>query len=64
MLTITSQREKVIDFTKPVMSLGIGILYKRTLTVNEYFIFLYPLYLETWLFLMLSYFGELFVYKL
>ena len=28
-LTITSKRERVIDFTKPFMSLGISIMIKK-----------------------------------
>lgn len=27
-LTITAEREKVIDFSKPFMSLGISIMYR------------------------------------
>jgi len=49
-LTITSQREKLIDFTKPIMSLGIGILYKREkLKSIDLFAFLSPFSSGTWL---------------
>lgn len=35
-MTINYARESVIDFTKPFMNLGIGILFKvRTLPVNN-----------------------------
>lgn len=36
-MTINYARESVIDFTKPFMNLGIGILFKvRTVPVNRY----------------------------
>ncbi|GAA6085070.1 glutamate receptor ionotropic, kainate 4, partial [Tachysurus ichikawai] len=34
-LTITAEREKVIDFSKPFMTLGISIMYRVHLAVNE-----------------------------
>ena len=49
-LTITSQREKLIDFTKPIMSLGIGVLYKRDkLKSIDLFAFLSPFCWDTWI---------------
>ncbi|KAM8840554.1 glutamate receptor ionotropic, kainate 5-like isoform 1-T12 [Spinachia spinachia] len=54
--TITSEREKVIDFSKPFMTLGISILYR----VNPgrkpgYFSFLDPFSPAVWLFMLLAY---------
>ncbi len=46
--TITSEREKVIDFSKPFMTLGISILYRVHL-VNS------PLHLSADLFLLSSF---------
>ncbi|CAF1041188.1 unnamed protein product [Didymodactylos carnosus] len=49
-LTITSAREKVIDFTKPFMNFGITILFRKPLrTKPNLFAFLAPLSLEVWL---------------
>ncbi|XP_070292440.1 LOW QUALITY PROTEIN: glutamate receptor ionotropic, kainate 5-like [Salvelinus sp. IW2-2015] len=54
--TITSEREKVIDFSKPFMSLGISILYRVHLGRKPgYFSFLDPLSPAVWLFMLLAY---------
>ncbi|XP_056300740.1 glutamate receptor ionotropic, kainate 5 [Pseudoliparis swirei] len=54
--TITSEREKVIDFSKPFMTLGISILYRVQLGRKPgYFSFLDPFSLAVWLFMLLAY---------
>ncbi|CAF1037279.1 unnamed protein product, partial [Didymodactylos carnosus] len=57
-LTITSAREKVIDFTKPFMNFGITILFRKPLrTKPNLFAFLAPLSLEVWLCMGAAYVG-------
>ncbi|XP_029700408.1 glutamate receptor ionotropic, kainate 5-like [Takifugu rubripes] len=54
--TITSEREKVIDFSKPFMNLGISILYRVHLGRKPgYFSFLDPFSPAVWLFMLLAY---------
>uniref|UniRef100_A0A8C6MGH5 Glutamate receptor n=1 Tax=Nothobranchius furzeri TaxID=105023 RepID=A0A8C6MGH5_NOTFU len=54
--TITSEREKVIDFSKPFMTLGISILYRVHLARKPgYFSFLDPFSPAVWLFMLLAY---------
>ncbi|XP_028819512.1 glutamate receptor ionotropic, kainate 5 isoform X3 [Denticeps clupeoides] len=54
--TITSEREKVIDFSKPFMSLGISILYRVHIGRKPgYFSFLDPFSPAVWLFMLLAY---------
>ncbi|XP_054620044.1 glutamate receptor ionotropic, kainate 5-like isoform X3 [Dunckerocampus dactyliophorus] len=54
--TITSEREKVIDFSKPFMTLGISILYRVHLGRKPgYFSFLDPFSPGVWLFMLLAY---------
>ncbi|KAG5856220.1 hypothetical protein ANANG_G00005730 [Anguilla anguilla] len=54
--TITSEREKVIDFSKPFMNLGISILYRVQLGRKPgYFSFLDPFSPAVWLFMLLAY---------
>ncbi|XP_048850130.1 glutamate receptor ionotropic, kainate 5-like isoform X1 [Brienomyrus brachyistius] len=54
--TITSEREKVIDFSKPFMSLGISILYRvHPGRKPGYFSFLDPFSPAVWLFMLLAY---------
>ncbi|XP_041823097.1 glutamate receptor ionotropic, kainate 5-like isoform X3 [Melanotaenia boesemani] len=54
--TITSEREKVIDFSKPFMTLGISILYRVHLGRKPgYFSFLDPFSPAVWLFMLLAY---------
>ncbi|XP_041357983.1 glutamate receptor-like isoform X2 [Gigantopelta aegis] len=49
-LTITSDREKVLDFTKPFMSLGISIMFKKPEDQEPHvFSFMEPLSQEIWL---------------
>lgn len=48
-MTITSERERVIDFSKPFMSLGISIMIKKPVKPNPgVFSFLNPLSKEIW----------------
>lgn len=57
-LTITSARERVIDFTKPFMSLGISIMIKKPIKKNPgIFSFKNPLSEEIWMCIILSYLG-------
>lgn len=57
-LTITSARERVIDFTKPFMETGISIMIKRPKEkYSEVFSFLNPLSHEIWLCIIMSYIG-------
>ncbi|KAJ3598459.1 hypothetical protein NHX12_001969, partial [Muraenolepis orangiensis] len=54
--TITSEREKVIDFSKPFMTLGISILYRVHLGRKPgSFSFLDPFSPAVWLFMLLAY---------
>uniref|UniRef100_A0AAV2MAK9 Glutamate receptor n=1 Tax=Knipowitschia caucasica TaxID=637954 RepID=A0AAV2MAK9_KNICA len=54
--TITSEREKVIDFSKPFMTLGISILYRVHMGRKPgYFSFLDPFSPAVWLFMLLAY---------
>ena len=55
-LTISFQREQVIDFTKPFLNLGISILYKRPKKKTpNLFSFLSPLSIEIWLYMIAAY---------
>ncbi|KAI1285945.1 Glutamate receptor 3 [Halotydeus destructor] len=57
-LTITSARERVIDFTKPFMSVGISIMIKKPVKKNPgIFAFMNPLSQEIWMCIILSYMG-------
>ncbi|XP_063310987.1 glutamate receptor ionotropic, kainate 3 [Pelobates fuscus] len=57
-LTITHIREKVIDFTKPFMTLGISILYRKANgTSPSVFSFLNPLSPDIWMYILLAYLG-------
>lgn len=47
-MTITSERERVIDFSKPFMSLGISIMAKKQHQKAGMFSFLNPLSKEIW----------------
>ncbi|XP_069796201.1 glutamate receptor ionotropic, kainate 5 isoform X2 [Narcine bancroftii] len=54
--TITAEREKVIDFSKPFMTLGISILYRMHMGRKPgYFSFLDPFSPAVWLFMLLAY---------
>jgi len=55
-LTISYLREKVIDFTKPFMNLGISILFKRPQRESPgLFSFLNPLAIEIWVYVIAAY---------
>ncbi|KAM8710464.1 hypothetical protein ACLKA7_017133 [Drosophila subpalustris] len=57
-MTITAERERVIDFTKPFMSLGISIMIKKPVKQTPgVFSFLNPLSQEIWISVILSYVG-------
>ncbi|KAF7663317.1 hypothetical protein LDENG_00214110, partial [Lucifuga dentata] len=54
-LTITYVREKVIDFSKPFMTLGISILYRKPNGTNPgVFSFLNPLSPDVWMYVLLA----------
>lgn len=56
-LTITADRERVIDFTKPFMSLGISIMIKKPAKKNPgIFSFMNPLSQEIWMLIIISFF--------
>lgn len=55
-MTITYEREKVVDFTKPFLNLGITIVYKRPVkTPPELFSFLSPLSIHVWIYMLAAY---------
>ncbi|XP_044767119.1 glutamate receptor ionotropic, kainate 2 [Coccinella septempunctata] len=55
-MTINYARESVIDFTKPFMNLGIGILFKvPTSQPARLFSFMNPLAVEIWLYVLAAY---------
>lgn len=57
-LTITYERESVVDFTMPFMSLGIGILVKKpTKASPKLFEFMLPLAPEVWIYLITAFVG-------
>jgi len=57
-LTITSDRERVVDFTKPFMNLGISIMIKKPEKQKPgVFSFMDPLHYYIWLCIVLSYVG-------
>ncbi|XP_077301920.1 glutamate receptor 1-like [Arctopsyche grandis] len=57
-MTITSERERVIDFSKPFMSLGISIMIKKPVKQKPgVFSFLNPLSKEIWVCVIFSYLG-------
>ena len=57
-MSISSQRERVVDFTKPYMSLGISIMIKKTaLKKASVFSFMDPLSYEIWMCILFAYIG-------
>ena len=57
-LTITAQREKIVDFTKPFTTLGISIMIKKPQkTKPSVFSFLDPLSYEIWMCISFAYIG-------
>nr|NP_001191398.1 glutamate receptor subunit protein GluR3 precursor [Aplysia californica]AAP41205.1 glutamate receptor subunit protein GluR3 [Aplysia californica] len=56
--TITADRSRVIDFTKPFMSLGISIMIKRPQPAGKHFFsFMEPLSYEIWMCIVFAYIG-------
>ena len=54
-ITISNQREKMIDFTKPFMHLGISILYRKPAAQPpDLFSFLHPFSPEVWLYIVMA----------
>ena len=57
-LTITSARERVVDFSKPFMSLGISIMFKKPeKDVPGVVSFMKPLSYEIWMCVIFAYIG-------
>ncbi|XP_041357984.1 glutamate receptor-like [Gigantopelta aegis] len=57
-LTITAARERVLDFTKPFMSLGISIMIKKPENQKAHvFSFMDPLSYEIWMCIVFAYIG-------
>ncbi|KAL5293227.1 GRIA2 family protein [Megaselia abdita] len=57
-MTITAERERVIDFSKPFMSLGISIMIKKPIKQTPgVFSFMNPLSQEIWVSVIFSYIG-------
>ncbi|XP_043972197.1 glutamate receptor ionotropic, kainate 2 isoform X3 [Gambusia affinis] len=57
-LAISYVREKVIDFSKPFMTLGISILFRKPNGTNPgVFSFLNPLSPDIWMYILLAYLG-------
>ncbi|ESO06204.1 hypothetical protein HELRODRAFT_64965, partial [Helobdella robusta] len=57
-LTITSARERVVDFSKPFMSLGISIMIKKITKENPGIVgFMKPLSHEIWMCVSFAYIG-------
>ncbi|KAL7026707.1 hypothetical protein ACKWTF_005134 [Chironomus riparius] len=57
-LTITYQREQVVDFTMPFMNLGISVLYRKPIKQPpNLFSFLSPLSLDVWCYMATAYLG-------
>ncbi|XP_059163144.1 glutamate receptor-like [Physella acuta] len=56
--TITADRSRVIDFTKPFMSMGISIMIKRPQPPGKHFFsFMEPLSSEIWMCIVFAYIG-------
>lgn len=57
-ITITSDREKVVDFTKPFLNLGISIMIKKPADKGAHiFSFMEPLSSEIWMCILFAYVG-------
>jgi ABC-type amino acid transport substrate-binding protein len=57
-MTISSERERVVDFTKPFMSLGISIMIKKPENKKTHtFSFMDPLSYEIWMCILFAYVG-------
>ena len=57
-LTITYEREAVVDFSMPFMNLGIGILFRKPKKEPpKLFSFMSPLAIEVWIYLLTAFLG-------
>ncbi|XP_077295100.1 kainate-type ionotropic glutamate receptor subunit 1D isoform X2 [Arctopsyche grandis] len=57
-LTITFDREQMVDFTMPFMNLGISVLYRKPIKQPpNLFSFLSPLSLDVWIYMATAYLG-------
>ncbi|XP_070394605.1 glutamate receptor ionotropic, kainate 2-like isoform X2 [Dermacentor albipictus] len=57
-LTITYERESVVDFTIPFMSTGISILFRKAeKSEPSLFSFLHPFSIDVWLYMLTAYLG-------
>ncbi|KAL8560807.1 hypothetical protein ACOMHN_064092 [Nucella lapillus] len=55
-MTITYDREQYVDFTKPFLTLGITILYRKPIPKPpDLFSFLQPLSIEVWVYMIAAY---------
>lgn len=55
-MTITHEREQYVDFTKPYLTLGITILYRKPVPKPpDLFSFLSPLSIEVWVYMIAAY---------
>ncbi|XP_060574773.1 glutamate receptor ionotropic, kainate 2-like isoform X2 [Ruditapes philippinarum] len=55
-MTITYEREKILDFTKPFLNLGITVVYKKpTKAPPELFSFSSPLSIDVWIYMVAAY---------
>ncbi|KAJ8027932.1 Glutamate receptor 4 [Holothuria leucospilota] len=56
-MTITKERQKVVDFTKPFMDFGISIMLKKPERQSRHFDFLGPFSIEIWICLFFALLG-------
>ena len=61
-LTISSERQRVVDFTKPYMDVGVSIMMKIQDKEENMFSFLIPLQTDIWMCIILSYISVSVVY--
>ena len=55
-ISITSEREEVVDFTKPFMQKSYNLLIQKPKEKTSVFQFLYPLSRSVWMLVVLSVF--------
>ena len=61
-LTISSERQRVVDFTKPYMDVGVSIMMRIQEKEKNMFSFLIPLQTDIWMCIILSYISVSVVY--
>ena len=61
-LTISSERQRVVDFTKPYMDVGVSIMMKFQEKEKNIFSFMVPLQTDIWMCIILSYVSVSVVY--